>query len=76
MANCFRMFLHSLANNLLVSLGQSIADLPSEEESDNYLDQNVVSAEARTNSEHRRHFSRRHKADPLGEGTLVHGGCG
>ena len=27
-ANCFRRFLHSLANNLLVSLRQTIADPP------------------------------------------------
>ena len=68
MANCFRMFLHSSANNLLVSLGQTIADPPSEEESGNYLDQDVVPAEARTSGVRRRHVDRRRKADPLGEG--------
>ena len=72
MGNCFRMFLRSL----LVSLGQTIADPPSEEESGNYLDQDVVPAEARTSGVRRRHVDRRRKADPLGGGTLVSGGCG
>lgn len=68
MANCFRMFLHSLANNLLVSLRQTIADPPPEETCGEYLDQDAVPAEARTGRERRRQFNRRRKADPLGEG--------
>ena len=68
MANCFRVFLHCLANNLLVSLRQTIADPPSEEASGDYLDQDAVPVEARTGRERRRHFNRRREADPLGEG--------
>ena len=68
MANCFRMFLHCLANNLLVSLRQTIADPPPEEASGDYLDQAAVPVEARTGRERRRHFNRRREADPLGEG--------
>lgn len=65
MANCFRMFLHCLANNLLVSLRRTIADPPAEESS---IDQDTPPAEARTGRERRRHFNLRRKADPLGEG--------
>ena len=68
MANCFRMFLHCLANNLLVSLRQTIADPPPEEASGDYLDQDAIPVEARTGRERRRHFNRRREADPLGEG--------
>ena len=68
MANCFRMFLHCLANNLLVSLRQTIADPPPDEVSGDYLDQDAVPVEARTGRERRRHFNRRREADPLGEG--------
>jgi hypothetical protein len=71
MANCFRMFLHSLANNLLVSLRQQIADPPLEESSGEYLDQDdqeAVPAEARTGRARRGQFNRRRAADPLGEG--------
>lgn len=68
LANCFRMFLHCLANNLLVSLRQKIADPPTEEDSGNYLDPATVPVEARTGRARRRHFNRRREADPLGEG--------
>jgi hypothetical protein len=68
MANCFRMFLHCLANNLLVSLRQKIADPPAEEDSGNYLEPDAVPVEARTGRARRRHFNRRREADPLGEG--------
>jgi hypothetical protein len=70
MANCFRMFLHCFANNLLVSLRQAIADPPAEECSGDYLDldQNDVPPEARTGRARRRQFNRRREADPLGEG--------
>lgn len=67
MANCFRMFLHCLANNVLVSLRQTIADPPAEESGD-YPDQNAVPVEARSGRERRRHHNRRREADPLGEG--------
>lgn len=61
MANCFRMFLHSLANNLLVSLRRTIA-APPDETSD------TLPAEAWSGRARRRHFNRRREADPLGEG--------
>lgn len=68
MANCFRMFLHCLANNMLVSLRQRIANPPAEEPCGEYLDQDAVPVEARTGRAQRRHFNRRREADPLGEG--------
>jgi len=68
MANCFRMFLHCLANNLLVSLRQKIADPPAEEDSGNYLEPETLPVEACTGRARRRHFNRRREADPLGEG--------
>ena len=68
MANCFRMFLHCLANNLLVSLRQTIANPPAEERFGEYLEQDAVPVEARTSPARRRHFNRRRQADPLGEG--------
>ena len=68
MANCFRMFLHCLANNMLVSLRQAIADPPADECSDNDLDQDAAPVEARTGRARRRDFNRRRQADPLGEG--------
>ncbi len=68
MANGFRMFLHCLAHNLLVSLRQAIADPPAEATSGKYLDQDAVPAEAGTPHQRRQYFNRRRKADPLGEG--------
>lgn len=63
MANSFRMFLHCLANNLLVSLRRAIAAPPPEE-----TGSDSIPAEARSGRERRRHFNRRREADPLGEG--------
>jgi len=63
MANCFRMFLHCSANNLLVSLRQTIANPPAEE-----AVPDALPAEARTGRARKRHFNRRRAADPLGEG--------
>ena len=68
MANCFRMFLHGLSHNLLVSLRQAIANPPAEEATGSYLDQDAVPAEAGTPHQRRQYFNRRRKADPLGEG--------
>lgn len=62
MANCFRMFLHCLANNLLVSLRRTIAAPPAE------LPSEALPSEARRGRERRRNFNRRREADPLGEG--------
>jgi len=68
MANCFRMFLHCLANNMLVSLRRTIANPPTEEDSGNYLDEEPIPAEASTGRTRRQHLNRRRQADPLGEG--------
>jgi hypothetical protein len=68
MANCFRMFLHCLAHNMLVSLRQTIAAPPAAEGSRNPLDQDALPAEARSGRERRGQFNRRRAADPLGEG--------
>jgi hypothetical protein len=68
MANCFRMFLHCLAHNMLVTLRQAIAAPPAEDSSGEYLDQDAVPAEARGGRERRRRFNRRRQSDPLGEG--------
>jgi hypothetical protein len=75
MANCFRMFLHCLANNLLVLLRAHIAvppaegTPPSEDPSAPELEsQEQLPPEARTGKARRRIFNRRRQADPLGEG--------
>lgn len=69
MANCFRMFLHCLAYNMLASLRQTIAAPPAEVESSNTnLDEEPVVAEARRGRARRGQFNRRRQADPLGEG--------
>jgi len=62
MANCFRMFLHCAAHNLLVHLRQRIATPPNE------LAIEGVPAEASTGKARRRIFNRRRQRDPLGEG--------
>lgn len=75
MANCFRMFLHCLANNMLVLLRQEIAMPPIEEAIsptdipvDATLEAEPLPAEARTGKSRRRVWNRRRQADPLGEG--------
>lgn len=67
MANCFRMYLHCLANNLLVSLRQNIAAPPAEEPPGLDAEQ-AIPAEARTGRARRLQHNRRREADPLGEG--------
>ncbi len=57
------MFLHCLANNLLVTLRREIASPPPEEPS---LDPTPL--EARSSHARRRYCNRRRLADPLGEG--------
>jgi hypothetical protein len=75
MANCFRMFLHCLANNLLVLLRRHIAAPPAQEASPpsdcpapDVETQEQLPPEARTGQARRRDFNRRREADPLGEG--------
>ena len=68
MANCFRMFMHCLAHNMLVSLRRAIANPPAEEGHGEYLDEDAVPVEASSGRRRRRHFNRRREADPLGEG--------
>jgi hypothetical protein len=67
MANCFRMFLHCLANNLLVALRQTIASPPPFEDSV-ADDGEVIPAEATTGKTRRANFNLRRRVDPLGEG--------
>jgi hypothetical protein len=67
MANSFRMFLHCLANNLLVMHRQAIAAPPTELPCTETGAADMP-AEARRGRERRRHFNRRREADPLGEG--------
>jgi len=64
MANCFRMFLHCLAHNVLVWLRQTIAAPPTDEPP--HPDE--LPAEAHSGYQRRRLFNRRRQADPLGEG--------
>lgn len=63
LANCFRVFLHALAANLLVRLRRLVADppLPPRVEGD-------VPLEARSPRQKRRRHNERRQADPLGEG--------
>jgi hypothetical protein len=75
LANCFRMFLHCLANNLLVLLRQTIAAPPANEPTPatdhpapNTVTQEQLPPEARTGRARRRGFNQRREADPLGEG--------
>jgi hypothetical protein len=75
LANCFRMFLHCLANNLLVLLRQTIATPPANEPmpatdypAPNTVTQEQLPPEARTGRARRRGFNQRREADPLGEG--------
>jgi hypothetical protein len=68
MANCFRMFLHCLAHNMLVSLRQKIAAPPEELMASDPIDPDAVVPEARSARERRQQHNRRRQADPLGEG--------
>lgn len=75
LANCFRMFLHCLAANMLVMLRQHIATPPVNEVAPpvNYPAPDTstpeqLPPEARTGWARRRDSNRRREADPLGEG--------
>jgi len=76
MANCFRMFLHCLANNLLVAMRRRIAAPPTEPPVKVLAEQgpqplqvtHEIPPEASTGRTRRGHFNRRRQADPLGEG--------
>jgi len=75
MANCFRMFMHCLANNLFVLLRRHIAAPPASKASPptaypapDLDSQEQLPPEARTGAARRREFNRRREADPLGEG--------
>jgi hypothetical protein len=63
MANCFRMFMHCLAANMLVLLRRKIA-LPQQE----LVSPQGVPSEAWTGKQRRKTFNDRREADPLGEG--------
>lgn len=76
MANCFRMFLHCAAHNLLVQMRRRIASPPAEPTvkvfaergSDLLRVTHEIPAEASTGRTRRGQFNRRRRADPLGEG--------
>jgi len=76
MANCFRMFLHCLANNLLVAMRRRIAAPPAEPTTKVLAEQGAdpfevtheIPPEASTGRTRRGQFNRRRQADPLGEG--------
>ena len=61
MANYFRLYLHCLANNLLVRLRGLVADPPVEEAGE-------LPIEALAERKRKRWFNRRREHDPLGEG--------
>jgi hypothetical protein len=63
MANCFRMFLHCLAHNLLVRVRRVVACPPQPLPRSDQLPSEALAGRAR-----RGHFNRRRAADPLGEG--------
>jgi hypothetical protein len=63
MANCFRVFLHALAANLLVRLRRLVADPPPPPRVEG-----DVPVEARSPRQKRRRHNERRQKDPLGEG--------
>lgn len=63
MANCFRLFMHALACNLLVRLRRLVADPPQPP-----LVEGDLPVEARSPRQKRRHHNQRRQVDPLGEG--------
>jgi hypothetical protein len=66
-ANLFRLYLHTLAMNLLVRLRRLVAEpLPAAESTAATGD--TVPAAAQTGTERRRRFRQRRQRDPLGEG--------
>jgi hypothetical protein len=62
MANCFRLYLHALAGNLLVRMRRLVADPPAEVEADE------LPTEALAGRQRKSWFNRRRQHDPLGEG--------
>lgn len=76
MANCFRMFLHCLAHNLLVTLRNGIAQPVEESLANHWFDPDPLPTEARTGSARRRDFnSIAVKPIRSHAGTLRPGGC-
>jgi hypothetical protein len=63
MANCFRLFMHALACNLLVRLRRLVADPPPPPRVEPDMP-----VEARSPRQKRRRHNQRRQADPLGEG--------
>jgi hypothetical protein len=61
-ANLFRLYLHTMAHNLLVLMRHQVADPPKEENPDD------VPTEALAGRRRRRWHNRRREHDPLGEG--------
>jgi len=63
LANCFRLFMHALACNLLVRLRRLVADPPQPPRVEPEMP-----VEARSPRQKRRRHNQRRQADPLGEG--------
>jgi hypothetical protein len=63
LANCFRLFMHALACNLLVRLRRLVADPPQPPRVEPEMP-----VEARSPRQKRRRHNERRQADPLGEG--------
>lgn len=69
MANFFRLYLHAAANNLLVRLRRAFASPPPPISTPPASTTNdAVPTEAFAEPDRRRYFTRRRRADPLGEG--------
>lgn len=62
LANCFRLFMHTLAHNLLVHARRLLPEPKLPQPPD------ALPVEALAGDPRRQHFNRRRKADPLGEG--------
>ncbi len=66
-ANLFRLYLHTLAYNLLVHVRREVAD-PLPEPSHSYLSEDALPAEALSGTRRRQRQNQRRVHDPLGEG--------
>lgn len=69
LANFFRLYLHTAANNLLVRLRRAFASPPIVQPAPlSPIDNEPIPTEALAGTARRRHFNHRRQVDPLGEG--------
>jgi len=69
LANFFRLYLHTAANNLLVRLRRAFASPPIVQPAPlSPIDNEPIPTEALAGTARRRYFNRRRQVDPLGEG--------